>query len=165
MACVSSLGSTILILDCPVGHLQPISRDGPCPYHVPFSSAQTQYACIFAFLAFLKIFRICHGVTWNTVGLTPSQALQPSQDLHPCMLLCMQSSDYEEYVSSFRPDIMEPVTAWVRGARFAELSKMTEIFEVGAICVASFAPCSQGAILGGSDLHCDPADPGTFFPC
>lgn len=42
-----------------------------------------------------------------------------------------QSSDYEEYVASFRPDIMEPVTAWVRGARFAELSKMTEIFEVG----------------------------------
>ncbi|KAF5830217.1 NUC185 domain-containing protein [Dunaliella salina] len=39
------------------------------------------------------------------------------------------SSDYEEYVASFRPDIMEPVTAWVRGARFAELSKMTEIFE------------------------------------
>eukprot|EP00983_Pelagomonas_calceolata_P116794 1160351-Pelagomonas_calceolata.AAC.1 len=41
------------------------------------------------------------------------------------------SSDYEEYVASFRPDIMEPVTAWVRGARFAELSKMTEIFEAG----------------------------------
>jgi len=30
---------------------------------------------------------------------------------------------------------MEPVTAWVRGARFAELSKMTEIFEV---CQGSF---------------------------
>ena len=44
----------------------------------------------------------------------------------------MQIGDPEEYVNSFRPDLMEPVAAWVRGARFAELTKMTSIFEVRA---------------------------------
>ena len=37
----------------------------------------------------------------------------------------------DEYLSKFRPDLMEPVAAWVRGAKFAELAKMTSVFEVG----------------------------------
>ncbi|KAG2452954.1 hypothetical protein HYH02_002291 [Chlamydomonas schloesseri] len=35
----------------------------------------------------------------------------------------------DEYLSKFRPDLMEPVAAWVRGAKFAELAKMTSVFE------------------------------------
>ena len=36
------------------------------------------------------------------------------------------------YVESFRPDLMEVVAAWLRGVRFADLVKMTKVFEVGA---------------------------------
>ncbi|GFR46723.1 hypothetical protein Agub_g8346 [Astrephomene gubernaculifera] len=39
------------------------------------------------------------------------------------------SSDVEEYLAKFRPDLMEPVAAWVRGAKFSELAKMTSVFE------------------------------------
>lgn len=41
------------------------------------------------------------------------------------------TTDAEEYVAKFRPDLMEPVAAWVRGVKFAELAKMTTVFEVG----------------------------------
>ena len=34
------------------------------------------------------------------------------------------------YVESFRPDLMEVVAAWLRGVRFADLVKMTKVFEV-----------------------------------
>lgn len=34
-------------------------------------------------------------------------------------------------MENFRPDLMEVVAAWVRGVKFAELAKMTSIFEVG----------------------------------
>ncbi|KAJ9531850.1 hypothetical protein QJQ45_022038, partial [Haematococcus lacustris] len=37
--------------------------------------------------------------------------------------------DPEEYVETFRTDLMEPVAAWVRGVRFMDLTKMTSIFE------------------------------------
>lgn len=37
----------------------------------------------------------------------------------------------DAYVENFRPDLMEVVAAWVRGVKFAELAKMTSIFEVG----------------------------------
>ncbi|GLC55868.1 hypothetical protein PLESTB_001037800 [Pleodorina starrii] len=35
----------------------------------------------------------------------------------------------DDYLSKFRPDLMEPVAAWVRGVKFAELTKMTTVFE------------------------------------
>ena len=41
-----------------------------------------------------------------------------------------QAIDVEEYVSSFRPDLMEVVAAWASGARFADVLKMSDIFEV-----------------------------------
>lgn len=37
--------------------------------------------------------------------------------------------DIEEYVNSFKPDIMELVYAWVMGSKFAEICKMTKVFE------------------------------------
>ena len=38
--------------------------------------------------------------------------------------------DIEEYVESFRPDLMEIVASWTQGARFADIIKMSKIFEV-----------------------------------
>lgn len=44
---------------------------------------------------------------------------------------CVQAEDEEEYIESFRPDLMEVVAAWARGTRFADVAKMTTIYEVG----------------------------------
>ena len=38
--------------------------------------------------------------------------------------------DVEEYVSSFRTDLCDVLAAWSRGAKFAEIMKMTDVFEV-----------------------------------
>lgn len=38
--------------------------------------------------------------------------------------------DVPQYVASFRPELMEIVSAWARGARFADLLRTTDIFEV-----------------------------------
>ncbi len=40
--------------------------------------------------------------------------------------------DVEEYVASFRTDLCDAVAAWTRGGRFADIMKMTEVFEVRA---------------------------------
>eukprot|EP00884_Botryococcus_braunii_P015661 jgi/Botrbrau1/2779/Bobra.0164s0056.1 len=37
--------------------------------------------------------------------------------------------DVDEYVNSFRPELMEVAAAWARGTRFADIAKMTDIFE------------------------------------
>eukprot|EP01138_Halocafeteria_seosinensis_P005595 gb/GECG01005718.1/.p1 GENE.gb/GECG01005718.1/~~gb/GECG01005718.1/.p1 ORF type:complete len:1094 (+),score=200.14 gb/GECG01005718.1/:1-3282(+) len=37
--------------------------------------------------------------------------------------------DIEEYVNSFKPDIMELVYAWVMGSKFADICQMTKVFE------------------------------------
>ncbi|KXZ50647.1 hypothetical protein GPECTOR_15g331 [Gonium pectorale] len=39
------------------------------------------------------------------------------------------STDLEEYLAKFKPDLMEPVAAWVRGSKFADVAKMTTVFE------------------------------------
>ncbi|EFJ42378.1 hypothetical protein VOLCADRAFT_107315 [Volvox carteri f. nagariensis] len=39
------------------------------------------------------------------------------------------TTSLDDYVAKFRPDLMEPVAAWVRGVKFAELVKMTTVFE------------------------------------
>ena len=41
--------------------------------------------------------------------------------------------DIEEYVDSFRPDLMDIVAAWSQGSRFADIIKMSKIFEVGPV--------------------------------
>ncbi len=38
--------------------------------------------------------------------------------------------DPEEYVTSFKPDMMEVLYAWSKGAKFREICKMTDHFEV-----------------------------------
>lgn len=37
--------------------------------------------------------------------------------------------DENEYVTSFKPQIMEVTYAWCRGAKFVDVCKMTDIFE------------------------------------
>ncbi|KAJ3183867.1 ATP-dependent RNA helicase mtr4 [Geranomyces variabilis] len=37
--------------------------------------------------------------------------------------------DEEEYIASFRPDLMDVTYAWCQGAKFSQICKMTDIFE------------------------------------
>ena len=43
---------------------------------------------------------------------------------------CKLTVDVDEFVSSFRPDLMDVMAAWYRGAKFADVMKMTDVFEV-----------------------------------
>lgn len=38
--------------------------------------------------------------------------------------------DAPEYAASFRPDLMDLLSAWARSAKFADLLRQTDIFEV-----------------------------------
>lgn len=44
-------------------------------------------------------------------------------------LECKVQIDVENFVSSFRPDIMEAVYAWAKGSKFYEIMEMTLVFE------------------------------------
>ena len=37
--------------------------------------------------------------------------------------------DVEEYVASFRPDLADALFQWCRGASFAEIAKLSHVFE------------------------------------
>jgi ATP-dependent RNA helicase DOB1 len=37
--------------------------------------------------------------------------------------------DEEDYVAGFRPHMMDVVNAWCNGSSFAQICKMTDIFE------------------------------------
>lgn len=43
---------------------------------------------------------------------------------------CQQLIAFGVTASSFRPDLMELLSAWARGAKFADLLRQTDIFEV-----------------------------------
>lgn len=45
------------------------------------------------------------------------------------MFLWQVDIDVDEYVNSFRPDIMEVVYAWAKGAKFVEIMKLAKVFE------------------------------------
>lgn len=47
--------------------------------------------------------------------------------------------DTPEYAASFRPDLMELLSAWAGGAKFADLLRLTDIFEVGGPCRCVFS--------------------------
>ncbi|KAI9008179.1 rRNA-processing arch domain-containing protein [Gaertneriomyces semiglobifer] len=42
---------------------------------------------------------------------------------------CKLGLDEEEYVQSFRPELMDVVYAWCQGAKFSQICKMTDVFE------------------------------------
>ena len=37
--------------------------------------------------------------------------------------------DEEEYVNKFRPELMDVVYQWAKGAKFAQIIQMTDVFE------------------------------------
>ena len=51
--------------------------------------------------------------------------------------------DVEEYVASFRTDLCDAVAAWSRGAKFAEIMKMTDVFEARAPCSMELKMCTR----------------------
>ena len=56
-------------------------------------------------------------------------------------------------MSKFRPDLMEPIAAWTRGAKFAEVSKMSSVFEV-----------RHAAALGAAGVACSLLLPAASQP-
>ncbi len=46
--------------------------------------------------------------------------------------------DVDEYVSKFKPFMMDVVFAWCKGATFSDICKMTDLFEGELICKTSF---------------------------
>jgi ATP-dependent RNA helicase DOB1 len=67
--------------------------------------------------------------------------------------------DEEQYVSKFRPEMMDVVYAWCQGCKFADLCKMTSIFEGSIIrCMRRLEEllrqmCSAAKSIGNSDLE------------
>ena len=55
--------------------------------------------------------------------------------------------DVEEYVSSFRTDLCDVLAAWSRGSKFAEIMKMTDVFEVGCQASAFLQPLPTSSQL------------------
>ena len=43
--------------------------------------------------------------------------------------------DIEDYATSFRPDIIDAVSAWCQGATFAKILTLTDVFEVGPLAL------------------------------
>ncbi|KAJ2795876.1 ATP-dependent RNA helicase mtr4, partial [Coemansia helicoidea] len=42
---------------------------------------------------------------------------------------CKLQLNEEEYVTSFKPELMDVVNAWCRGAKFSQICRMTDVFE------------------------------------
>jgi ATP-dependent RNA helicase DOB1 len=67
--------------------------------------------------------------------------------------------DEEEYVESFRPNLMDIVHAWCNGATFAHVCKMTDVFEGSIIrCMRRLEEllrqmCQAAKNLGNSELE------------
>lgn len=53
--------------------------------------------------------------------------------------------DVPQYVASFRPELMELLSAWARGARFADLLRSTDIFEV-RLCPPLTCCCKRALV-------------------
>ena len=68
-----------------------------------------------------------HGVH-NQSHQIPPPARSPTEPPHTCAPPCLPAAD-----------LMDLVAAWCQGVRFADLCKMTDVFEVGAALGA--VPC------------------------
>lgn len=47
--------------------------------------------------------------------------------------------DEENYLNSFRPNLMDVVHTWANGATFAHICKMTDVFEGTCTCITTNA--------------------------
>jgi hypothetical protein len=65
--------------------------------------------------------------------------------------------DVDEYVNSFRTDLCDAMAAWAGGAKFGEIMKMTDIFEVmGCAALSShidIATCLPKLQPGTMSMH------------
>jgi len=77
--------------------------------------------------------------------------------------------DEEEYVSSFRPELMDVAYAWSKGAKFAQICKMTDIFEGSIIRVFRRLEellrqmCVAAKSIGNTELEAKFSE-GNLFP-
>ncbi|KAK9750052.1 hypothetical protein RND81_02G169900 [Saponaria officinalis] len=58
-----------------------------------------------------------------------SQLQDTARKVAKVQLDCKVEIDVENFVSSFRPDIMEAVYSWAKGSKFYEIMEMTHVFE------------------------------------
>lgn len=67
--------------------------------------------------------------------------------------------DEEEYIEKFRPNLMDVVYSWSKGATFAQLCKMTDAFEGSIIrCMRRLEEllrqmCQAAKVIGNTDLE------------
>jgi hypothetical protein len=63
--------------------------------------------------------------------------------------------DVEEYVASFRPDLADALFQWARGASFAEVAKLSHVFEARARLQRRQGWHASGRAAAGThaDLH------------
>jgi len=67
--------------------------------------------------------------------------------------------DVEEYVEKFKPHMMDVVHSWCKGAKFADICKMTNIFEGSIIrCMRRLEEllrqlCAAAKAIGNSELE------------
>lgn len=53
--------------------------------------------------------------------------------------------DVEDYVASFQPDLADALFQWCRGASFAEIAKLSHVFEAGLPALPA-VPCARGRL-------------------
>ncbi|KAJ3672631.1 hypothetical protein LUZ60_007352 [Juncus effusus] len=63
------------------------------------------------------------------LSLLFSQLQETARRVASLQLDCKVEIDVESFVSSFRPDIMEAIHSWARGAKFYEIMETTQVFE------------------------------------
>jgi ATP-dependent RNA helicase DOB1 len=74
-------------------------------------------------------------------------------------LECKLSIDIEDYVGGFKPNMMDVVHSWSKGAKFIEICKMTDIFEGSVIrCMRRLEEllrqlCAAAKAIGNSELE------------
>lgn len=55
--------------------------------------------------------------------------------------------DEETYLSQFKPHLMDVVYAWANGATFAQICKMTDVFEGVIFMLVSYFPYNPAPLF------------------
>ncbi|KAJ2159133.1 ATP-dependent RNA helicase mtr4 [Coemansia sp. RSA 552] len=72
---------------------------------------------------------------------------------------CKLAMNEEEYVESFKPELMDVVNAWCRGAKFSQICRMTDVFEGSLIRAFRRLEellrqmCQAAKAIGNTDLE------------
>lgn len=84
---------------------------------------------------------------------------ESAQRIAKVSIECKLNVDEEDYVNSFRPELMDVVYAWCKGAKFSQLCKLTEVFEGSIIrCMRRLEEllrqmCQAAKSIGNTDLE------------